>query len=81
MTLTVMVSIALFTLSIIFNLISYVVTNLFVKKMDQLLVSFDKMAEKLEHYVKVQDHKDDLNELRKRMDRLEDRANDHKDTK
>lgn len=75
MTAGLITTIALFITSLIFNLVGFLIVNLFIKRIDKLTEGFEKMADKLEQFVKVQDHKDDVSELKKRIEKLEDKSN------
>ena len=68
-----LITLILFFASLFFGLIQWIVTNLFVKKMDELNQSFKELSNKLEHYVKVQDHKDDYIRLDRRIEKIEDK--------
>lgn len=50
----------------------FIIHHMFIKKLDKLQTSFEKMAERLEQYVKIQDHKEDLSEVKRRIEKLED---------
>lgn len=74
MTVSVVLSVGLFCASLVFGLVQYIVTNLFTKKLDELNAGFKELAGKLEQYVKVQDHKEDLGELKRRLEKIEDKV-------
>lgn len=74
MTTPVIVTICIFIANSIFGLLWYIVTNMFLKKLDELNASFKELSGKLEQYVKVQDHKDDLSEVKRRLEKVEDKV-------
>jgi cell division protein FtsB len=57
--------------NMLFALLMFIFQKLFIERLDKLQQSFEKMADKLEQYVKIQDHKEDMYELTKRVEKNE----------
>ena len=61
----------LFVASLVGGLVSFIFANLFFKKLDKLSDSFDKLADKLEQYVKKEDYREVIREIKDRLNTID----------
>lgn len=66
------ISIILFTVSLLFSLLNFIVVNVFLKRFEDISIDLKSVTKELKEFVLKVDHQRDLDEIKRRLERLEE---------
>lgn len=73
-----MVSVGLFAAGVLFALVQFIVANVFLKRMDEIVTTVKELSKDLhrqyELFVLKENHYRDLDELKKRIEKVEEKS-------